>query len=62
MKLFSLPDNTIDQNDRAQWVTPPFDKDLTREVIAPGRRVKGKLASRPRIVVNQDASVPVRGN
>ncbi len=25
MKLFSLPDGTIDRKDRAQWITMPFD-------------------------------------
>lgn len=25
MKLFALPDATIDRNDRAQWLTMPFD-------------------------------------
>lgn len=25
MKLFSLPDGTVDRKDRAQWMTPPFD-------------------------------------
>lgn len=25
MKLFSLPDGTVDRKDRAQWFTMPFD-------------------------------------
>lgn len=25
MKLFSLPDGTVDRKDRAQWLTPIFD-------------------------------------
>ena len=25
MRLFSLPDGTIDRKDRAQWLTVPFD-------------------------------------
>ena len=33
MKLFSLPDGTVDRKDRAQWLTPIFDLAYEEEVV-----------------------------
>lgn len=45
MKLFSLPDGTVDRKDRAQWLTMPFDLAFLVAVTLPG----------PWIVAAQDA-------
>lgn len=45
MKLFSLPDGTVDRKDRAQWLTMPFDLAFLVTVVLPG----------PWIVVAMDA-------
>lgn len=35
MKLFSLPDGAIDEGERAQWFTIPFDLGLSEPVEPP---------------------------
>lgn len=66
MKLFALPDGTIDEKERAQWVTPPFDLATVEQNVG-GRRVLGKRSAQaqnsqnpdaqPRIIQNGNASI-----
>ena len=37
MRLFGLVDAAIDRRDRAQWLTPPFDRRLASGIAGPYR-------------------------
>jgi hypothetical protein len=37
MRLFGLVDGLIDRRDRAQWLTPPFDRRLSTGIAGPYR-------------------------
>lgn len=53
MRLFSPPDGRIDGKDRAQWLTPPFDRKVGAVAPSPGTGPRP-----PRLVLSRPAGSP----